>query len=83
MQVCQFLMQRESTPDRQRWETGSILTLITDLPVASEISDSKTGSFGHINVVLPRPSRVRQPDKEIASLNSGMDPMELPFGSTT
>lgn len=26
-------------------------------PVSSEISDEKTGSYGHVNIVVPRPSR--------------------------
>lgn len=34
---------------RQRWQAGSIVTTVTDLPVASEINDTRTGGFGHVN----------------------------------
>ncbi|GAB66427.1 hypothetical protein PCYB_092130 [Plasmodium cynomolgi strain B] len=33
-----------------RWLCGSILTLLTDLPVVSDLADIKTGSYGHVNV---------------------------------
>ncbi|KAL8424472.1 hypothetical protein Efla_000701 [Eimeria flavescens] len=34
---------------RQRWQAGSIVTAVTDLPVASDINDVKSGGFGHVN----------------------------------
>ncbi|PFH37854.1 hypothetical protein BESB_001960 [Besnoitia besnoiti] len=67
-----FLMKRESTPDRQRWLAGSILTLVSDLPVATDIADSASGGFGHVNVVLPRPSRVHRIDRAMKELQQGM-----------
>ena len=52
------IMQREETPDYVRGLAGSLLTKITNLPVVSESSDASSGSYGHVNVVLPAPSRV-------------------------
>lgn len=34
---------------RQRWQAGSIVTTVTDLPVASDVTDTKSGGFGHVN----------------------------------
>ncbi|EPR62581.1 hypothetical protein TGME49_262090 [Toxoplasma gondii ME49] len=75
-----FLMQREATPDRQRWLAGSILTLVSDLPIATDIADSATGGFGHVNVVLPRPSRVHRIDRAMKELQQGMDPSAISNG---
>ena len=36
---------------------GSLLTVVTGMPVVSEIADEKTGSYGRVNIVVPRPSR--------------------------
>ena len=36
---------------------GSVLTVVTGMPVVSEIADEKTGSYGRVNIVVPRPSR--------------------------
>ena len=51
-------MQKKSTPDYVRGLAGSLISKITNLPVISEISDAASGSYGHVNVVLPAPSRV-------------------------
>ncbi|CBZ52766.1 conserved hypothetical protein [Neospora caninum Liverpool] len=75
-----FLMQREATPDRQRWLAGSILTLVSDLPVATDIADPASGGFGHVNVVLPRPSRVHRIDRAMKELQQGMDPGAITNG---
>ena len=65
------LMGRESTPDQVRILAGSIITLITNMPVSSQISDEKSGSYGHVNIVLPRPSRVYSPDVDTLALRDG------------
>ncbi|KEG02086.1 hypothetical protein YYE_02825 [Plasmodium vinckei vinckei] len=72
-----ILLQRETTSDRNRWMCGSILTLLTDLPVVSDLADVKTGSYGHVNVVIPRQSRVKNPDRIILKLREGMPPSNL------
>ncbi|GAW80921.1 hypothetical protein PGO_091200 [Plasmodium gonderi] len=78
-----IMLQRESTSDRDRWLCGSILTLLTDLPVVSDLADIKTGSYGHVNVIMPRQSRVRNPDRHILKLREGAPPSSLIGGYTT
>lgn len=56
--VCKKLMARESTPDSLRGLAGSLITLLTDTPVSSNIADPLSGGYGHVTVVMPRPSRV-------------------------
>merc|ERR1711972_210209 len=51
---------------------GSVLTLISGMPVTSELSDDKSGSDGVVNIVMPRPSRVYAPDKAMIELASGI-----------
>lgn len=77
------LLQRESTSDRTRWLCGSILTLLTDLPVISDIADVSTGSYGHVNVIMPRQSRVRNSDRTILRLREGTSPSDLINGYTS
>ncbi|SCM20858.1 conserved Plasmodium protein, unknown function [Plasmodium chabaudi adami] len=72
-----ILLQRETTSDRNRWMCGSILTLLTDLPVVSDLADVKTGSYGHVNVIIPRQSRVKNPDRVILNLREGTSPSNL------
>ncbi|KOB88406.1 hypothetical protein PFDG_02153 [Plasmodium falciparum Dd2] len=78
-----ILLQRESTSDRNRWLCGSILTLLTDLPVVSDLADVKTGSYGHVNVIMPRQSRVRNADRNILRLREGASPSYLINGYTS
>ncbi len=59
---------------------GSVLTLLTDLPVVSETS-TKEGSYGHVNIILPRPSRVYGADAEITELQWGVKPSNTRDGS--
>ncbi|ANQ08431.1 Uncharacterized protein PCOAH_00024660 [Plasmodium coatneyi] len=77
-----IMLQRESTSDRNRWLCGSILTLLTDLPVVSDLADIRTGSYGHVNVIMPRQSRVRNPDRHILKLREGAAPSSLVGGYT-
>ncbi|KJP86128.1 hypothetical protein AK88_04251 [Plasmodium fragile] len=77
-----IMLQRESTSDRDRWLCGSILTLLTDLPVVSDLADIRTGSYGHVNVIMPRQSRVRSPDRHILKLREGAAPSNLVGGYT-
>lgn len=78
-----IMLQRETTSDRNRWMAGSILTLLTDLPVISDLADIKTGSHGHVNVIMPRQSRVRAADRTILRLREGASPSSLANGYTT
>ena len=74
------LMGRESTPDQIRILAGSVITLITNMPVSSQISDAKSGSYGRVNIVLPRPSRVYSPDVDTLALREGARPVDTLAG---
>ena len=78
---CKRLMSSPETPDDTRALAGSLITLLTDVPVTSESSDSKTGSYGHVNIVVPRPSRVYGADKEILELEGGAAPSDTEEGA--
>merc|ERR1712196_390218 len=68
------LMSKADTSDEIQGLAGSLITRITDTPVTSESSEDKTGSYGRVHVVLPRPSRVYRPDATILALMSGLQP---------
>lgn len=55
---CSGVMQSESASDAMRGGCGSVITHLTNTPVASSVMDSATGGAGHVTVVLPSPSRV-------------------------
>jgi len=55
---CAQVMQSEGASDAMRGSCGSVITHLTNTPVASSIMDSATGGAGHVTVVLPSPSRV-------------------------
>merc|ERR1712194_699336 len=52
------LLKREGTDETNRALAGSLVTLLSDMPVAAGISNPLTGSDGQVEIVLPRPSRV-------------------------
>merc|ERR1719199_1860612 len=52
------LMSKADTSDGIQRLAGSLITRVTDMPVASESSEEKTGSYGRMHIVVPRPSRV-------------------------
>ena len=74
------LMKSPSSSEGVQQLAGSVLTAITGMPVTSQISDEKTGSYGHINVVVPRPSRVYGPDETLLELASGVAPSDTSAG---
>lgn len=80
VQSCKDLMRREETSDELRGLAGSLLTLLSDLPVVSETS-TREGSYGHVNIVLPRPSRLYRADAEILELQQGMKASDTRAGS--
>jgi hypothetical protein len=55
---CADVMKSEGSSDAMRGGCGSVITHLTNTPVASSIMDSATGGAGHVTVVLPSPSRV-------------------------
>ena len=75
------LMSRPETSDDLQRLAGSLITLNSDMPVTSEVSDDKSGSYGHVSIVLPRPSRVYRPDQTAMELQAGMQPSATAVGS--
>lgn len=71
------LMSRPSTPADASGLAGSLITLLTDMPVTSTVSDEKTGSYGHVNVVVPRPGRLYGADAALLALASGATPSSV------
>jgi hypothetical protein len=71
------LMSRPSTPVDAAGLAGSLITLLTDMPVTSTVSEEKTGSYGHVNVVVPRPSRLYGADEALLELASGVTPSSI------
>ena len=74
VRAAEMLLKRPSTDEATRAAAGSLLTLLTDLPVTAEISNEQSGSGGHIEIVLPRPSRVYGPDAFAAEVLAGVTP---------
>lgn len=71
---AETLLKRPSTDEVTRAAAGSLLTLLTDMPVTAAIANERTGSGGHIEIVVPRPSRVYAPDAVIADMMAGVRP---------
>ncbi len=71
------LLKRPSTDEGNRALAGSLLTLLSGMPLAAEVSDETTGSDGHIEIVLPRPSRVYGPDAVAMQLSAGVSPSHV------
>jgi hypothetical protein len=63
-------MLKESTPDQMRTAAGSIVTELTGLPISSTVQ-TKEGAFGHVNIVLPSPTRVYGADESVLSAKAG------------
>lgn len=55
---CAGVMKSEGASDAMRGGCGSVITHLTNTPVASSVMDANTGGAGHVTVVLPSPSRV-------------------------
>ena len=72
--VLRKKIKRPSTDEATRAAAGLLLTLLTDMPVTAEISNEQTGSGGHIEIVVPRPSRVYGPDAVVAEMSAGVRP---------
>lgn len=53
---------------------GSVLTILGNMPVSAETADDKTGSFGRVDIIVPRPSRLYRPDATILQLDAGVSP---------
>lgn len=71
--AAETLMKRPDTSDRNAGLAGSLLTMLSGMPVAVEVSDV-AGANGHVDIVIPRPSRVYQPDDLIVQRSYGVSP---------
>ena len=71
---AETLLKRPDTSDVNVRLAGSLLTLLTGMPVTAEVSDEQSGSHGHVDIVLPRPSRVYRADDMILKAGSNMQP---------
>ena len=71
------LLQRPSTDEAIRALAGSLLTLLSGMPIAAEQSNIVTGAGEHVEVVLPRPSRVYGPDSFAMQLSAGVPPSAI------
>jgi hypothetical protein len=77
--ASRLMKSDESSEELQRL-AGSMLTVLTGMPVSSELSDDKSGSYGRVNIVLPRPSRIYGSDRTMLELRSGVRPSETSVG---
>jgi hypothetical protein len=68
---CRMLLMSPKTPDYVKNLAGTLITLASGIPIASSSPDFSTGSFGHVNIIVPRPSRVYGPDKQVALATGG------------
>ena len=71
--AAETLMKRPDTSDRNVGLAGSLLTMLSGMPVAVEVSD-EVGANGHVDVVIPRPSRVYHSDEVILHHSFGVSP---------
>ena len=71
--TAETLMKRPDTSDRNVALAGSLLTMLSGMPVAVEASDV-AGANGHVDIIIPRPSRVYQPDEIVLQRSSGVGP---------
>ena len=70
------LMKSPSSDDTLEGLAGSIITILSGMPVTAEPADESSGSYGRVHIVLPRPSRVYRPDKVMLDLDAGMRPSQ-------
>ena len=68
--AARLMKSPASSTELQRL-AGSILTVLTGMPVSSEVSEDATGALGQINIVVPRASRIYGPDKTVLTLHAG------------
>ena len=75
--VAATMLKRPSSDTTMRALSGTLLALVSGMPVAASTSDEVTGSVGRVDVVLPRPSRVYGADRAEFELTSGVSPANV------
>merc|ERR1719221_683504 len=71
------LMKSPSSDEHLQGLAGSIITILSGMPVISELSDERSGSSGQVHIVLPRPSRLYRPDQVMFDLAAGVQPSQI------
>jgi hypothetical protein len=71
MADCMGLMMMKKTPDYVKNLAGTLMTLISGIPSWAALTPMTSGSDAHVNIIVPRPSRVYKADKEMALATGG------------
>jgi len=71
------ILQSEDASDQTKFLAGSLVTRSSSLPVASSVSDPDSGSYGHVNIIVPGAARVHSADAARVAIASGA----LPFSA--
>ena len=58
VRAAEALLKRPSTSSAVRGVAGSLLTLLSGMPVASSVANERTGGDASVDIVMPRPSRI-------------------------
>lgn len=74
VQAADTLLKRPSSDSSTRHLAGSLITMLSGMPVAAEVSNERTGAGERVDIVLPRPSRVYGPDQVELDLSAGVLP---------
>ena len=73
--ACKSLLIRESEKWENRQLCQSLYVRITNVPVTTQFANMKNGAdYGlESSIVMPRPSRIYRPDREVEKLRAGAD----------
>ena len=58
VRAAEALLKRPSSEESVRAAAGGLLSLLSNMPVASSVADPQTGGAASVDIVMPRPSRV-------------------------
>ena len=75
--AAETLLKRPSSDSLTRHLAGSFITMLSNMPVAAEVSNERTGAGERVDIVLPRPSRVYGPDQVVLALSAGVSPSHV------
>jgi len=73
--ACKSLLIRESEKWENRQLCQSLYVRITNVPVTTQFANMKNGfDYGfESSIIMPRPSRIYRPDREVEKLRAGAD----------
>jgi len=75
--AAETLLKRPSSDSATRHLAGSLITMLSNMPVAASVSNERTGVGERIDIVIPRPSRVYGPDQIELALSAGVSPSHV------